>query len=449
MRPEEYLAIVLRRWWIVLLAAFVAAGAAFLYSRQQPPTYQVSVRLMAIAEPPDYWLDLYAKNRLASYQDLIRNADFVADALRRAGLDDDPGRVLGSLQLARNQDSNIVQIVVVDTDPERAARVANALADAFVVQATAENQRILQRFRDPLGQRVQGTVTIVKLDTPTAPSTPIGPRTKLNTAAGAVLGLVFGILVTFVVEYFEDVLRSARDTGRTLGLPIISEISLSRRRQSGSSVEGNMTKLVVVEEPLSAAAEAYRTLRAQITRQFSPDRPARLLLVCGIGRDATDSAHVAANLAAAFAVAGERVTLVEADLRHPLLHQLATDTRAPGLAGWLDSATDDSPELLSTTVAGLQLLPPGTLPAGTNPADLFGRPRTGERLRALTDLADRTIVHAAPLPAYGDALNLAPLTDGVLLVVRSGVTPRSAAQEAKAQLERIGAPLLGVTLLTG
>ena len=118
MRPEEYLAIVLRRWWIVLLAAFVAAGAAFLYSRQQPPTYQVSVRLMAIAEPPDYWLDLYAKNRLASYQDLIRNADFVADALRRAGLDDDPGRVLGSLQLARNQDSNIVQIVVVDTYPE-------------------------------------------------------------------------------------------------------------------------------------------------------------------------------------------------------------------------------------------------------------------------------------------------------------------------------------------
>ncbi|MCS7050614.1 MAG: Wzz/FepE/Etk N-terminal domain-containing protein, partial [Thermomicrobium sp.] len=117
MRPEEYLSIVLRRWWVVLLAALVAALIAYGYSRNQPPTYQVSVRLMAIAQPPDYWLDLYAKNRLASYQDLIRNADFVARALEQAGVEDDPGRVLGSLALARNQDSNIVQLVVTDTDP--------------------------------------------------------------------------------------------------------------------------------------------------------------------------------------------------------------------------------------------------------------------------------------------------------------------------------------------
>jgi capsular exopolysaccharide synthesis family protein len=208
-----------------------------------------------------------------------------------------------------------------------------------------------------------------------------------------------------------------------------------------------MTRLVVVEDPLSPAAEAYRALRAQLAPSPSSDRSLRLLLVCGIGRDAADSAQVAANLAAAFAIAGERVTLVEANLRDPLLHDLAPGADASGLADWL-GLSDARPSLRDTAVAGLQLLPAGRLPTGTNPADVFGRTSTHERLRALAQLADRTVVHVPPLPAFGDALALAPLADGTLLVVRSGATPRSAAQEAKARLERVGARLLGVVLLT-
>ncbi|GBD21303.1 Tyrosine-protein kinase YwqD [bacterium HR28] len=448
MRPEEYLAIVLRRWWIVLLAGLAAAVVAYGYSRTQPPTYQVSVRLMAVAQPPDYWLDLYAKNRLASYQDLIRSGDFVARALHQAGLNDDPGHVLGSLALARNQDSNVVQLVVTDTDPERAARVANALADAFVAQSIAENQRILEQFRDPFGQRIQGTVAVVKLDTPSPPSTPVGPRTRLNTAAGLVLGLVFGVLVTFGIEYFEDVLRTARETSRALGLPVVAEVPGFRNRRS-SRVEENMADLIVVEAPLSPAAEAYRTLRAVLRRSNGSILSPRTILICGVGRSSTDSASVAANLAAASAVAGERVLLVDADLRHPSLHTLATETVSLGLAEWLVNSDQRPAPVYGTSLAELRLLPAGQLPAGTNPADLFSRPLTSERLTLLRELGDRVIFHTAPLPRYGDALALAGLAEGVLLVIRSGVTPRTAAQQAKEQLERAGACLLGVVLLRG
>lgn len=447
MRPEEYLAIVLRRWWIVLLAGLAAAVVAYGYSRTQPPTYQVSVRLMAVAQPPDYWLDLYAKNRLASYQDVIRTSDFVARALRQAGLNDDPGQVLGGLALARNQDSNVVQLVVTDTDPERAARVANALADAFVAQSIAENQRILEQFRDPFGQRIQGTVAVVKLDTPSPPSTPVGPRTRLNTAAGLVLGLVFGVLVTFGIEYFEDVLRTARETSRALGLPVVAEVPGFRNRRS-SRVEENMADLIVVEEPLSPAAEAYRTLRA-VLRRSNESLPPRTILVCGVGRSSADSASVAANLAAASAVAGERVLLVDADLRHPSLQTLATETVSLGLAEWLVNSDQRPAPVYGTSLAELRLLPAGQLPAGTNPADLLSRSLTGERLTLLQELGDRVIFHTAPLPSYGEALALAGLVEGVLLVIRSGVTPRTAAQQAKEQLERAGAPLLGVVLLRG
>jgi len=221
MRPEEYLLIVLRRWWLVVLAAVVAATVAFVYTNAQPTTYQTSTQMMAIAQPPDYWLDLYAKNRLASYMSLINNWDFVASALKTANLNIDPSQVMGKLALGHNPDANTIQIVMTDTDPHRAASVVNALADAFVSKSAADNQQIVKNFTSPTTQTPAGTVQILKLETPSAPTTPTGPRVKLNTAAGALLGAVFGVILTFVVEYFDDTLRSEADVERYLELPTL------------------------------------------------------------------------------------------------------------------------------------------------------------------------------------------------------------------------------------
>ena len=221
MRPEEYLLIVLRRWWLVVLAAVVAATVAFVYTNAQPTTYQTSTQMMAIAQPPDYWLDLYAKNRLASYMSLINNWDFVAAALKTANLNIDPSQVMGKLALGHNPDANTIQIVMTDTDPHRAASVVNALADAFVSKSAADNQQIVKNFTSPTTQTPAGTVQILKLETPSAPTTPTGPRVKLNTAAGALLGAVFGVILTFVVEYFDDTLRSEADVERYLELPTL------------------------------------------------------------------------------------------------------------------------------------------------------------------------------------------------------------------------------------
>lgn len=224
MRPEEYLLIIARRWWLVLLAAVIAAGVAYAYSSSEPKTYQVSTNLMAIAEPPDYWMDLYAKNRLASYKDLISNWDFVAGALEDANSAIDPGQAMSGLALGHNPDSNTVQIVVTDTNPERAAEIVNALADAFVARSVAENEQITQVYSGATEAEPRGTVELVKLGTPGAPDTPIGPRVKLNTAAAALLGLAFGIMMAFVVEYLDDTLRTTGDVDRYLELPTIAGI---------------------------------------------------------------------------------------------------------------------------------------------------------------------------------------------------------------------------------
>lgn len=220
MRPEELALNVLRRWWIVAIAALVAGIVGYVGTNAQPKTYTVSARIMAIAEPPDYWLDLYAKNRLASYKDLISNWTFVSEALRTAGSNIDPGVAQSTLTLGHNPDSNIVQIIATDTDPVRAADIVNALADGFITRNDRENERILERPR-PATTPLPGTVNMVKLDTPGPPTVASGPRVRVNTLAAAVLGVVAGLLVVFATVYFDDTLKQPADLERYLGLPFL------------------------------------------------------------------------------------------------------------------------------------------------------------------------------------------------------------------------------------
>lgn len=223
MRPEEIALALLRRWWIVALAAVAAALVAYVATSSQPKTYTVSTRVMAIAEPPDYWMDLYAKNRLASYRDLINNWEFVRWSLEQAGADIDPGVAQSKLALGHNPDSNIVQIVANDTEPERAATIVNALADGFVLRNAEENEQLLARPR-PEDAGLPLMVTMQKLETPGPPSTASGPRVRVNTLAAAVLGAVAGLMVAFGLLYLDDTLKKTVELERYLALPVLARI---------------------------------------------------------------------------------------------------------------------------------------------------------------------------------------------------------------------------------
>lgn len=223
MRPEEILLEVVRRWWVIVIVAVVAAGVAYVGTARQDKTYTVSVRLMAIAEPPDYWMDLYAKNRLASYKDLINNWEFVNGALQAAELDIDPGLAQSKLQLGHNPDSNIVQIVVVDTEPQRAADIANALAAGFAARNEELNEQLIEQVID-LEERVPGRVNLLQLETANPPSEASGPRVRVNTLAAGILGAVVGLAIVLFLLYRDDTLKSPADLERYLGAPLLATV---------------------------------------------------------------------------------------------------------------------------------------------------------------------------------------------------------------------------------
>jgi capsular exopolysaccharide synthesis family protein len=199
--------------------------------------------------------------------------------------------------------------------------------------------------------------------------------------------------------------------------------------------------LVTLANPRSAAAEAYRTLRTNI-QLSSIDSPIRALLVTSASADEGKSTTLA-NLAVAFAQAGQRVVIVDSDLRRPSLHTIFGVANERGLTTML--LEDDAPApLVETSVPGLRLLASGPIPP--NPSELLGSKRVEQAIERLRADADLLLFDAPPVLAVSDAAVLSRRVDAAMLIVSAGRTKRDHASRARQQLERAGARLLGVVL---
>lgn len=203
-----------------------------------------------------------------------------------------------------------------------------------------------------------------------------------------------------------------------------------------------MAKLITLQDPNSAAAEAFRTLRTNI--QFAAlDKAIQTLIVTSPAPDEGKSSTVA-NLAVTMAQAGQKTILVDADLRRPSQHTIWNLPNDRGLTTIMIDGALKSLPLHEVGIDNLSVLTSGPLPA--NPADLFSTKRLDDVLKALTGKSDYVLFDAPPVLAVTDTPLLASRLDALLLVIRAGATRRDHAQRAKEILARAGVRLLGVAL---
>jgi succinoglycan biosynthesis transport protein ExoP len=269
------------------------------------------------------------------------------------------------------------------------------------------------------------------------PNDPVSPDLVVLVLLGLVAGLALGVGLAFVRERLDDSLRGRTDLEVHAGTPVLAVIpkvpGWRNRREA---------KLVSREQPKSAVAEAYRTLRTSI--QFaSSQRGMKAIMVCSPG-SSDGKTTTAANLALMLADAGRRVVLVSADLRKPRLHQFFALDQRIGLSNVLAGDLQLWEAILDPGVENLRLVLSGPVPA--RPAELLQSGQMGEVLSGLREVADYVILDTAPILMVADALALAPFVDGVLLVADSDRTSRSAAAHAREQLEQVGAAVFGAVL---
>jgi len=201
--------------------------------------------------------------------------------------------------------------------------------------------------------------------------------------------------------------------------------------------------LITVTDPRNPAAEAYRTLRTNLT--FAAlDKPIETLVITSAAPGEGKSI-VLANLAVTMAQGEHRTIIVDADLRRPELHNIFGVANERGLTTmFVEEAALDNPPLMETGVDNLWLLPSGPLPP--NPADLLGSRRMEQAIAALKARADVILFDAPPVIAVTDATVLGTKVDGVLLVVSAGRTRREHALRARELLERVHVRIVGAVL---
>jgi capsular exopolysaccharide synthesis family protein len=270
------------------------------------------------------------------------------------------------------------------------------------------------------------------------PAGPSSPTLNINAALALIVGLGFGIGLAFLREKLDDRIRGRADLEERLGVPVLSVVPKipGWKRRHGA-------RLVAIDHPRGAAAEAYRTLRTSVMFA-SAQRNMKVIMVTSPGAGEGKST-TAANLAVGLAEAGKRVILLSADLRNPRAHEFFGLKNYVGLSNALSGEVKPweallTPERLET----LRVMASGPVPS--KPAELLQSERMGELLSQLRDVADFVIVDTAPVLIVADALAVASLVDGVLVVADAQGTNRGAAMHAREQLDQVQASIIGAVL---
>ncbi|MGQ0560344.1 MAG: GumC family protein [Gemmatimonadota bacterium] len=349
--------------------------------------------------------------------------------------------------------SDLRRIPAKEIQLARLKRQAKATEDIYTtLQSRMKEAQIVAAVQDPSVRVVDPAIVPIK---------PIRPNKPLNVVLALILGVTLGGVIAFVRENLDTTIHTREELQTESGaIPVLglipriretAEINGSRRpiwrlRPAAvtTSAETLRAHLVAGRNPRGSASEAYRTLRTNLTFA-QPEKPPRTLVFTspapGDGKSTSSS-----NLAITLAQQGLRSILVDADMRRGSMHRALETSAQPGLSDYLAGgpSLEDVIRSVQLADASFDFVPTGTLPP--NPAELLASTRMQALLEHLEGQYDAVIFDAPPLNIVTDAAVLGARTDGVILVVRAGVTDRAAVRFAFDQLNAVRARVLGCVL---
>ncbi len=269
------------------------------------------------------------------------------------------------------------------------------------------------------------------------PTVPVLPRPVRNGIIGFGIGLLLGLIVAFVRDYFDDRLRTKDDLDRASGgIPVLGLIpAVPGWRDRGTPMLESAT------HPHSAAAEAYRSLRTAL--EFAAIEHKVGIIHITSSSSGEGKTTTAANLAVALASAGKRVVLVDCDLRRPRVHEFFGIESDIGFTSVLKGEIDLQDAMVpASNVDGLLVLPSG--PPPPNPAELLSSKATQGLLETLAKFVDTVVVDSPPLLPVADSAVLAGYAHATILVVTAQSTTRRSLHRSLEMLAQVNAPLEGI-----
>jgi tyrosine-protein kinase len=445
-RPlRDYLRVLRARRRLILVTTLVAAGAALVYSLAQPPVYKATSTISFNSQffPP-------AQRPVSPGQpespaaaaglELVTREDVLRRVSRALGDPDlSPEEVRSRLNASIERGSSQVDIEAEGDTGDQAAETANESALQTQIVGRNESREYYsgrasfgskdERAANLFLAREAEPVEIVR--SAVVPASPASPKPLRNTLIAGFFGLLLGIGVAFLRHSLDRRVRDAHELQRELGLPLLGYVRSETLGIGELSPNGGG---ISSEEQL----DAFRILRTNVDFLAGEGGVRTVAITSPLPEEGKST--VSAGYAYVNALAGRRALLVECDFRRPVLADRFGFAPSPGLSDHLLGQAEPGDVLRSIDVEGPSAQPLPMIPAGVDavqPAELIASHQFKRFLAQIAKAYEIVVLDCAPLLPVGDALELLPQVDGVLLCIRIGQTTREQAIAAKEAMSHL------------
>lgn len=429
MELRDYLRIMRRRWTLIVACVLLAVGAAAVVTMRATPQYASTSRLFIStpsgASADAYQGGLFSQQRVASYADLITGEDLAQRVIDKGELSESAAALSAQITSEVAPETVILEVTVTDPVPGRAQLLARAVAQEFTGFVTE-----LETSPGKSTSPIKATV----VDAADLPTSPVSPQPVRNLGLAAIMGLLLGLGLAVLRETLDTSVKSAQDISNTIGTALLGTIQYDAR----AAKQPLLTEL----DTHAPRVEAFRVLRTNL--QFvDVDRELKVVVVTS-ALPAEGKSTTAINLAITLAQTGQRVLLIEGDLRRPKLPAYLRLEPTVGLTTVLIGKVALEDAIQPWGDDGLHVITSGTTPP--NPAELLQSQAMETVLAKARADYDVVLLDAPPLLPVTDGALLATQADGAILVVRQGKTTKDQLGEAYQRLMSVDARVLGSVL---
>jgi succinoglycan biosynthesis transport protein ExoP len=427
MAHPDYRAIIRRGWAIVIGALVISGLAAFLIAATTTPLFTSSTTLLFSVRDGSSPTDLnqgaqYTAAQMGSLAELATSPIVLNSVNRDLALNEGRNKLASQITATVPTGTVVLNISVETTNAQLSQQIANAVSDAVSQQSEAYS---------PTDLKGNTLLRAVQIETAQIPTSPSSPSYSRNLTEGLIIGLIVGVLIVIIREALDRRVRTPADIAAITDAPILAVVGRDATAHTGAVLEMN---------PASEVAETYRRLRMNLDA-LDPRKQGTTIVVTS-ALPGEGKSTVSVNLALAYVEAGERVVIVDANLRHPGLTSYAGGHGVLGLSDVLDGVATVGSVLRDYDKSGLQVLSAGS--THKNPGGLLSSPNLKKVISAIKKDHDVVIFDAADVTSAADAAELSKSLDGVLLVTDVDHLRAPQLTSAVDALNAAGVPVLGV-----